>query len=340
MIFALENHMPSLTLRQIYSADNMYLQFFQNIGLHGASAGFVASKAIPITDSLTWTTSLRGNFTDYNWHNKLRYQFNKNVSASFKVVSNHFNKKTITNLQVFIPNDLSAKLEFKDVNNIYGVGLSVFLKEGHRFGIKPSFFLSSVHCSFPVVLAQNYSYAAMPIKVVLGLFSLAGLLFYNWSDADDSKHQRNKAVQRYREACSHRNSNRGVLDREYNHTLNILAAFAWDSTIHSQKKIIQQILTKDLGCSIKGKDWRSKVEKAVLQIRKDCDLTYDITEEIESSILMDSIKINLEDKKIHFLSTIPRVDANNKVSIAIIYQLDGQIKSELFKEQVLIGRRM
>ena len=86
MAFTLNDMKPSLTLRQIYSSENVYLQLFQQMNWGGVSGGFLVSKAIPITENLTYTTSLRSNLYDHNWHSKLRLALNKNIALIFKVV--------------------------------------------------------------------------------------------------------------------------------------------------------------------------------------------------------------------------------------------------------------
>lgn len=49
-------------------------------------AGVLASKALSINDSTTYTNSVRTNFRDYTWLQKLRIELNKNVAFAFKVV--------------------------------------------------------------------------------------------------------------------------------------------------------------------------------------------------------------------------------------------------------------
>lgn len=77
---------PNITLRQIYSAEKIYAQTYQQIGLSGISGGALVSKSVNITDSTVYSTSVRTNFTDYNWANKLQVNLNSNIAVSLKMV--------------------------------------------------------------------------------------------------------------------------------------------------------------------------------------------------------------------------------------------------------------
>jgi hypothetical protein len=82
---------PTLTFRQIYSAENIYLHTYQHIGLEGVTGGALVSKSVNMTKSSVYSTSMRTNFSDFNFSNKLKVGLNDNVSVIFKmVVENHF----------------------------------------------------------------------------------------------------------------------------------------------------------------------------------------------------------------------------------------------------------
>lgn len=335
----MNNYYPSLTFRQIYSAENVYVQLFQQVNWSGISGGFLVSKAIPITDNVTFTSSFRSNIMDHNWHNKLKFALNKNISLSFKVVLLGLTKKTVTDLRVFIPNSLSAKLEYKEVNGNYSMGVGVFLKDGVRIGFKPCFTVASIHFSAPVVVAKGSTFAGMPLKLIFGLLSLAGLLFYAISEKEETDDSKEKAFDRYKDACAQWNESRKGETKAQTGRLKVVAAFAWDSTLPAMDKTVDEAVK---GALSSGRSLSAAERSAALKekIEKATPLVYDLTEEVASTIVMDSINLKMDDAGQSFLSSVPRLDASNKIAAVVVYDLDGSLAWSTFKDRILIGRKL
>lgn len=233
---------------------------------------------------------------------------------------------------------MSLKLEFKDVNNNYNLGLSVFVKETTSLGFKPSLTVSSIHLSFPIVVARHVSFAKMPLKLILGLFSLAGLLFYNWSEDDDTKDDSTKAQDRYKDACNQWNSARNKVQYLAERRLRILAAFAWDSSLKDVQKTVCDLM-KQLCFSLRKINGEQKMSLIKQEVLKATPTTFDLTEELSSSIYMDSICIRLDDPKLNFMSSAPKIDPSNKIFAAVFYEIDDETHLGYFENQVLIGRK-
>ena len=217
------------------------------------------------------------------------------------------------------------------------MGISVFLKNGNKLGFKPSVSFSSIQMSFPIIVARGSSFAGMPLKLIFGLFSLAGLLFYSWSE-ETEKDNSEKSLERYKETCSLWNSARKETAIQSSRKLVLLAAIGWDSTLKQNEKSIQSKMDHLLANLKRKKTSQERSNFAKAEIFEKNDTLFDLTEELGTSIIMDSISVKMDDGSLNFAASLPRISAANHVSMVVVSELDRCLKWEVFNNHVLIGR--
>lgn len=239
-------------------------------------------------------------------------------------------------MRVVVPHALSTKIEFKDMDGNFKTGLSLFLKDGMVFGIKPSLSISSINLSFPIVLSNGLGKSSFPLKVAGGIFALVSLLFYNWSEQPEPGEEE-KRLDRYKDLCKQWNRSKKITFQD--HRLSILLAYGWDSSVQSPEKKLEEIYSRICKSLKRGESLPTLADTISKEIEGQIPTVYNITEEISSMIVMDSVKIKLNDSSSSLLSSVPRVSPDNKLKSAVVYSLDSKLYFKIFDSVILIGRK-
>lgn len=232
---------------------------------------------------------------------------------------------------------MSTKLEFKDIDDNYRLGLSLFFRDGGSIGIKPSLSFSTVSLSMPIVFARGFSFVNYPMKIVAGIFALAGLLFYNWSEDPEPKELASKE-DRYKEACQHWNSSYPEYSPKSSR-LVLLAVYAWDSSIKLVGPQIEKLFKDMIKHLSTSQSISSKCTYIHEHIQANCDEAFNITQEIGSHIAMDSVSVSLTPSSISVLSTAPCLTDTRSYRASCMYYLDGNINVAIFDGKIVIGRK-
>lgn len=228
-------------------------------------------------------------------------------------------------------------MEFKESNDNFRLGISLFLKEGNCIGIKPSISISSLNVSMPIVIGRGFSYLGFPMKVVAGVFALAGLLFYNWSEDPEPKQIKPKE-ERYKEDCSQWNLSHGDFTPKQGR-LTFLAVYVWDIACKEAKDKIQKSFNDSKVALSVASTFEEKSKLIQVAIEKNCEEAFNLTEAVSASILMDSVSIKLDPDHLSPLSTAPAMNESREYRAAAVYYLDGVLTFSTFDDRILIGRR-
>lgn len=81
------NMIPSLTFRQIYSSEGIYIQLYEEINIYGYTAGTAMSKSYDIGKNASYNVIVKTNFKAVNINHKMVYNINNNMYMTYKLVS-------------------------------------------------------------------------------------------------------------------------------------------------------------------------------------------------------------------------------------------------------------